>query len=364
MANKDYNEGYQSAIEAIKQALKGGGQGSDQGTPLPKGAKPVPVQSNSQQKKGQNGQSDQSKNQPNNSQDGAGGGQQNSNNRDADPSYGENVGDARNEPIPVNPGLDKVPETPGGMIDEKTADDIVKSEGYESNAESVDRATTTIENKVKNSMGSAPGALKSVLQKIFYKGSDWKKELKRVIGRSLNPYDKRSAYANKNTLVSQDRIARTDKDKFDNIDFIMCCIDSSGSVTDKELQYILSEIYAMALQIKPITLVVVQCDTRIQDVKIYNDIRSLKRDVIHAEVKGRGGTDFKDCWDFLKTDPRVKRKNCEVFIIFTDGECPQYPRDRRAMQNLCWCIFDNPGFETAYKDKFTWKVNIDTKNIK
>ena len=30
MVNKDYNEGYQSAIEAIKQALKGGGQGSDQ----------------------------------------------------------------------------------------------------------------------------------------------------------------------------------------------------------------------------------------------------------------------------------------------------------------------------------------------
>ena len=128
MANKDYNEGYQSAIEAIKQALKGGGQGSDQGTPLPKGAKPVPVQSNSQQK-GQNGQS---KNQSGGSQDGASGGQQNSNDRDADPSYGENVGDARNEPIPVNPGLDKVPETPGGMIDEKTADDIVKSEGYES----------------------------------------------------------------------------------------------------------------------------------------------------------------------------------------------------------------------------------------
>lgn len=86
--------------------------------------------------------------------------------------------------------------------------------------------------------------------------------------------------------------------------------------------------------------------------------------MIHAEVKGRGGTDFRDCWDFLKNDPRVKRKNCEVFMIFTDGGCPQYPRDRRVMQNLCWCIFDNPGFETAYKDKCTWKVNIDTKNIK
>ena len=63
-----------------------------------------------------------------------------------------------------------------------------------------------------------------------------KKALKYVVGRSINDSEKRQAYANKNILVSQDRIARTDKDKFDNMDYLLAVIDTSGSVNNHKLK--------------------------------------------------------------------------------------------------------------------------------
>ena len=63
------------------------------------------------------------------------------------------------------------------------------------------------------------GKLKSKLEGLYKVSSDWKKELRKVVGHSISPEDKRQAYANKNVLVSQDRIARTDKDKYDNLDY-------------------------------------------------------------------------------------------------------------------------------------------------
>ena len=77
---------------------------------------------------------------------------------------------------------------------------------------------------------------------------DWKKALKYVVGKSINDAEKRQAYANKNILISQDRIARTDKDKFDNMDYMIAFIDSSGSMSDDQLKMVLSEVYSLALQ--------------------------------------------------------------------------------------------------------------------
>ena len=345
--SKDYDEGYAEAIEAIKQALSGGNNnsGSGGGSGLPDGAKQIPVGNN---------QDDAN----------SGGGRDSNDPNDA----GKNVGDARNDQSESGDKSEDAfdqTDVPGSLIDEKTADQIAESEGYGKNSESVDQATKGTEQRVKNTWGNAPGAIKQKLADLYNTNTDWKKLLKNIIGHALSPEDKRSAYANKNVLVSQDRIARTDKDRFDHVDFIMCCVDSSGSMSDDQLRLVLSEVYSLALKKKPITLVVVQCDTKIQDVRIYNSLRELKNDSRTATVKGRGGTDLKPCWELLHKDPRFMKRRCELFMMFTDGYIPeQLPRDRKTMQNLCWCIIDNPSFEVANKDRFTTKINFDTKNIR
>ena len=294
---------------------------------------------------------------------GSGSGQ---NSRTGDES--KNQGVVRPEDCVGPQSLDDVPGRAGGMIDRSAGDEIAQNEGYEKEGGSEDgEAKSWADAALKEASklkGDKAGSIKSKLEGLYKVASDWKKELRKVVGHSISPDEKRQAYANKNILISQDRIARTDKDKYDNMDYMMAWIDSSGSMSDDQLKQCLSEVYAVALAKKPIKLVVIQCDTRIQDIKEYTDLRQLKRDMVHATVKGRGGTELKPCWDLLINDPKYKRRPAELVMVFTDGYLDQYKRNPRTMKNLCWVILDNPSWGLQYKDINTKVVHIKTANIK
>ena len=352
---QEYDKGYQEAIEAIKRALAGGGNGegeSGEGDPRLQ-QPPVSGQGNSSNGKG--------KQQQQNQQSSSGSGSRTS-------SKDQNQGVVRPEDCIGPDQLSNIPSTPGTFMDRQTGDSIAEQEGYDKeggsdSAVEKDWADTAIReaNKLK---GNQAGNLKSKIEGLYKVTTDWKKELRRIVGSSISPEDKRQAYANKNVLVAQDRIARTDKDKYDNMDYMCAFIDSSGSMSDEQLRMCLSEIYSVALAKKPIKLIIIQCDTRIQEIKEYTSLQQLKKDMIHAEVKGRGGTELKPCWDLLKTDKRFKGRIADLVMVFTDGYLDQYKRDPKTMRNLCWVIIDNPGFNLQYKDINTKRVIINSKDVR
>lgn len=394
--NKDYDTGYKEAIEAIKQALNnqsgGSGAGAGQQSQKDPRLQDPPIQQNNSQsggdKSGENQQQSGNNQGNQNSQSssgsssggsgsgssgGSGGGSQSSSggegqNNSRTSSSGGNQGVVRPEDCMGPDSLSDVPGRSGGMVDRNTGDQIVKQEGYdkiggsESGTEK-DWAQTAIKESSKLK-GDNCGNLISKIDQLYKVSTDWKKALKQVVGTSLNAEDRRQAYANKNVLVSQDRIARTDKDKYDNMDYMCIFIDSSGSMSDDQLRLCLSEVYSVALAKKPIKLVVIQCDTKIQDIKEYTNLRDLKRDMVHATVKGRGGTELRPCWDLLKTDKRFKGRRADLVMVFTDGYLNQYRRDPRTMTNLCWVILDNPGFELLNREINTKKINLNTNDIK
>lgn len=348
--SKDWNEGYQAAIEAIKQAMQSGGSG-DSNNGLPSDMTPPPA-GNSQ---GNSSQSDQ----------GSGGSRTDSNN--------PNQGIVRPEDCASGSSdVQKTPGRAGGMISKEEGDKLAQNEGYDKeggNEGTIEKDWKDAALKAANDMkekkqGDAIGKLKSTIEGLYKVSTDWKKALKYVVGRSINPEDRRQAYANKNILISQDRIARTDKDKYDNMDYLMCWVDSSGSMTDEQLKMCLSEVYAVALAKKPMKIYVIQCDTRIQEIKEYKNIRELKNDMIHATVKGRGGTELKPCWDIMKTDPRFRRGKPDLIMIFTDGYLTQHKREARTMNTLCWCIIDNPSFKVQYNDSMTRCIHLKSDDIR
>lgn len=337
-----YNNGYNDAINAIKQMMNGGGseEGSGSGgfKPDPRLEMPDMQGQSNEQGKGGTGQ-------------GEGG-----------------TGIVNPEDCKPIEGIGSIPKEPGSMCDSKTGDKIAKEEGYDP----LGGSDSAIEKEWKDATMKAKGKLKgtdagsfiSKLDEIYKVSHDWKKELKKIVGMSITPEDKRQAYAHKNTLVSQDRIARTDKDKYDTLDYMMVWVDSSGSMTDEMLRKCLSEVYYVALAKKPIKLVVVQCDTQITDIKEYTNLKQLKTDIIHATVKGRGGTELKPCWDLLKYNNKYKRRPSDLVMIFTDGYLNQYKRDPRTMKNLCWVIIDNPSFDVQYNDVNTKVVHIKSNDIR
>ena len=365
--SKEWNEGYQAAIEAIKKALSGdqngqnGQSGQSDTNNLPPDMQQPPVPGSGSGSGNNSGQDN--KNGQNNS---AGGGNSRTSSSD------ESQGVVRPEDCASNNnGVSNTPNTPGGFFSKSEGDKLAQAEGYgkdggsDSSIESEwkDAALREV-GKLKGEPGSAWGKLKSTIEGLYKVSTDWKRDLKYVVGKSINDSEKRQAYANKNILAAQGRITRTDKDKFDNMDYMIAWIDSSGSMSDEQLKLVLSETYALAVAKKPVKLIVIQCDTKIQDIKEYKTLSELKRDTIHATVKGRGGTDVQPLWDLLRTDKKFRARRPDLIMIFTDGYLIQHKRDRSNMNWLCWCILDNPSFNVQYSDNMTKVIHLKTSDIK
>lgn len=386
--SKEWNEGYQAAVEAIKKIMQGDNSdvsdnnSGDNGMTMPSEVFDKAQKEGGQKQTGNgkdksinpNGQQGQGKG----NQQGQGSGGSGSSSGSRTSASDPNQGVVRPEDCASNSSsVGNTPSTAGGFFDKSEGDKIAQAEGYDKEGGSDDaverdwKETALKEaNKLKGDPGTAWGKLKAAIEGMYKVQTDWKKALKYVVGKSINDAEKRQAYANKNILISQDRIARTDKDKFDNMDYMIAFIDSSGSMSDDQLKMVLSEVYSLALQKKPVKLITVQCDTKIQEIKEYNSIKELKADSLHATVKGRGGTDVKPLWDLMagtiEKDFKKRHKgNPDLIMIFTDGYVPaQYPRNKRLMNWLCWCILDNPSFNVQYNDNMTKVIHLKTDDIK
>ena len=252
-------------------------------------------------------------------------------------------------------------DTAGSMLDAKEGQKIAKEEGYDDVGANESALEKEWENKAREvakklkGTGAGNDILADKLLATSVKGTnEWKKILKDIVGRSVSPEDKRRGYAHNNILVSQDRVALSDKEKYDNVDYIMAWVDTSGSMSQEDLNKALSMMLMVAQAKKPTKLVVCQFDTRIADIKEFDKVDRIEEDMRKMKIKGGGGTDVKCCFDLL-ADKKSKyaRQVPELVVIFTDGYLDQYRRDKRRMQNLVWVVQDHPSFELEYPDSHT-----------
>ena len=208
----------------------------------------------------------------------------------------------------------------------------------------------------------ALGALRNKINGIYKTATDWKSILKKIVGRSISPMDKYQAYTHRNKLAAFGEIHKTDKDSYTAVDYIAAFIDTSGSMGDEELRLCLREVYTMALAKKPCRILILQFDTKVTDIQIYNNLKTFEKDLklSKIKIKGGGGTDVKPCFEYIKKDPKFRSKRADCVIIFTDGYLDIPKRDPKTMKNLVWCIIDNVGFNlpAAKKDSNTKVIYI------
>ena len=347
----EFDQGYQDAIKALKDQLQGKPNG-EQNMPSGGGAGNKDSQGNPQQAPQLNDKDQKEADKNRQAQSGRGSG---------------NQGVVRPEDCAGQFGEDQ-PNVPGTFADRAEGKKLAEQEGYDDNQpgdEGVAKEWKEQSLKNKNKLkGSNAGSTIAKIEGIWNTTTDWKKVLRDIIGRAINDEEKRSAYANKNVLVSQDRIARTDKDRYDTIEYMTAFIDSSGSMSDYQLQLVLAEIYNIALKKKPLRFMVAQCDTRIQEIKEYRTPQEIKRDFKCATVKGRGGTELKPCWDLLLKDKKYNKRPSELAVVFTDGYLTQYKRNPKTMKYLVWVILDNPSFKLQYPEVKTRVLYLKTDDVK
>lgn len=100
---------------------------------------------------------------------------------------------------------------------------------------------------------------------------------------------------------------------------IVCYIDSSGSVLDKQLSHFLGEMNAISDEMHPASITVICCDTSVYSVTRYEAGESITA----VSAKYRGGTLVSPVFDY------IEREGLEVdhFVGLTDLEIADFPRE-------------------------------------
>ena len=152
-------------------------------------------------------------------------------------------------------------------------------------------------------IGSIPGELKEYLDSLFKikpRVFNWKAYFRIVIGNLITS----------ELYLTRMRPSRRFPDsrgvKFKRKPHVLVGVDTSGSISDKELEDFFSEIYY--LWKSGVKVTIAQMDTKIEHIEEYNG-------KFNKEIHGRGGTESTDLINYYNE----RKKDFSTLVIFTDG---------------------------------------------
>ena len=175
------------------------------------------------------------------------------------------------------------------------------------------------------SRGKYPGGLMSLIEKIMAPPViTWQQ----VLAKLLNsiPAGKKPTVFRRNRLHPE-RLDLKGKLPDKELDIVFA-IDTSGSVSNKEISEIANEIFAITKLMKT-KITIVECDTSIG--KVYE---ANCPDEVQLDVSGRGGTSFTPVFEWLK-----ENKNKETILIYaSDGYGEQKLAEDNITQSTIWLM--------------------------
>ena len=166
---------------------------------------------------------------------------------------------------------------------------------------------------VAQAQGNVPGAVVRTLAEAHRSRLDWLSLLRRfMLDTAENDYT--WSVPNRRFIDSGLYLPAV---RSEGMDAIALIVDSSGSVQIPALQRTWSEIRAIAAELRPERIYVLQVDTALHRVDEYGPDELPER----LTVTGRGGTDFRPGFRWL--EEQGTRLACCLY--FTDMRCTRYP---------------------------------------
>ena len=180
---------------------------------------------------------------------------------------------------------------------------------------------------IAKAAGSLPGYLASIIEELLEPQISWREQLWRFFNNrkpdriTWNRPNRRligaGVYLPSRRLVPKGSV--------------VVAIDTSGSISEEELQHFASELNEIHKMVQPEKLYVLDVDTQIHEpIKEYGPY-----DKLVLEYKGRGGTDFAPVFEWV----RERNMRPEAVVYLTDGyahwpeEVTEYP--------VLWVITNN-----------------------
>lgn len=179
---------------------------------------------------------------------------------------------------------------------------------------------------------SIPPSVQRMLEELLKPKINWKVLLRRFM-QSLANFDYTWRKPRRRMLPLGIYMPSVYSEGLSKVTF---AIDTSGSITEKQFNQFMSEVYAVMKQFSPNIIDVMQFDHALQ---AHDVVKSL-RDLQHIVFKGHGGTRPDVALEaFNETD------SLALFVI-TDGyfNKPKVEVDRPVF----WCVFNNTDFKPPY----------------
>lgn len=141
--------------------------------------------------------------------------------------------------------------------------------------------------------GDLPGALAAHIKRLKEPKVDWQSALRRFVGGE-QPDAHSMRRVHRGQYRMQGVICGTVEKK--GVGELVIAIDTSGSVSDREVEQFLGEMNVISEEFMPTKITVIQCDSDVQKVDEYecgNIIDTIK-------VHGRGGTRVRPVFDYVE----------------------------------------------------------------
>ena len=222
---------------------------------------------------------------------------------------------------PGKPGGDKVAAGNQGRMDEilePHKDSVSGKEDLPSEMEF--REAITRAEAAARRAGKLPGNLQRVIDEIKEPTVSWKDEIRLKITGKVGNRREDWSRPNRRRIVLNPMIYLPAK-QGNGAELVTVVIDTSGSISPRELTAFFSETAAILNECRPKKVQLIWCDYVVQKV---DEARSLDELMGHrVGSPGGGGTSFKPPFEYLKKEKLVP----DALIYFTDlcGDFPEEP---------------------------------------
>lgn len=189
--------------------------------------------------------------------------------------------------------------------------------------------------------GDIAGELMRAIEKLLGVKIDWKKELKKMISSLSNKSD----YFIPNRRFLSTGVQWGSKKRNESFESLVIIADTSGSVSQKELEQFISEAMDIMGSFKPKETYLLWCDTTVYEP--VDIIKSGEKWNYHRAYGG-GGTSFIPPVVWIEQNIIKKGKKLGPVLFFTDG----YPNTG---PNGGWPKAEEYGIK-SYVNKFFWII--------
>jgi predicted metal-dependent peptidase len=168
-------------------------------------------------------------------------------------------------------------------------------------------ATIAAAAQMAKDCGHTSGLIESILKSVGKPSIDWRDELRALLtSAAANDYTYRRP---SRRFISQGLYMPSLHS--DALGGLLIAIDSSGSMSQKELSQIAAEVEQIKEDMNPEFIEVVYCDTQVKNTQRFD-----REDTVELKCTGGGGTRFRPVFDYLAN----MADKVEGLVYFTDME--------------------------------------------